>query len=438
MKPTLSLAALAVFCAPHLGHADGAADIAALRKQVAELSARLEKMEKQAAQAKTQEKDGAVPITVKSGARVTVSGLMQVNIRGYNDADDAMMTGSGRADTFQLRRANLVFDARITRRLDATLGVNFAKRLRLIRSPLTGQGGISQRGNILQTLELSYLLHRASKDNRTYLDVGQFTLPIGYEGYLASSSALQTVDRALMFTQRDPFDGAYGSTHDTGIQLRGVKGEVDFRLGVFNGLGERQNTTALSDNKAIVGFLSVRPSRVKGLRLGLSGARGNTRNTSAPPDLPGREVLNNRADRSIINAFIVYKIRKWTLQSEVMRTTSFLSGVEGLPPAPGRSLVRREIESHYFSGGYRINEHLEFVTRYDVFNFDRQLQNAAARDITLGLNYYLKGNNAKIQANIVRRNGGVDISPGNQFSRGTSRDFQNDRTELRLNFQSAF
>lgn len=438
MKPTFSLLALAVLCAPHLAHADDAADIAALRKQVTELSARLEKMEKQVAKAKGT-KAAAVPITVKSGERVTVSGLMQVNFRGYDGSADAMMMPTRTpADTFQLRRANLAFDARITPRLDATLGFNFAKRLRLIRSPLTGQGGINQRSNILQTLELSYLLQRKSKDNRDYLDIGQFTLPIGYEGDLVSSSDLQTVDRALMYTQRDPFDGGYGSVHDTGAELRGTHGNVDYRLGLFNGLGERQNALALSDAKAIVGRLLYHPALVKGLRLGVSAARGNTRNTSAPPDLPGREVLGNRADRSIFNLFAAYKHGRLNLQSEYMRATSELLGVEGLPPAPGRSLALRKIDSHYLSVAYRLNKHLEGVARYDIFDFNRQLPDAAARDLTFGLNYYLKGDNAKIQANIVRRHGGADISTGNQFLKGTSRDFQNDRTELRLNFQSAF
>jgi hypothetical protein len=62
-----------------------------------------------------------------------------------------------------------------------------------------------------------------------------------------------------MFTQRDPFDGGYGDVRDTGVQLRGTQGQFDFRLGVFNGFGDRQNTLAVSDAKAVLGMLTFRP-----------------------------------------------------------------------------------------------------------------------------------------------------------------------------------
>ena len=421
----------AMILASPIAHADDAAEIAALKKLVVDLSARLDKMEKRAAKEKA---TAGVPVRVKGGEKVTISGLMQTNVRLFA----GQTAGFERSDTFQLRRANLTLESEISKKLRAEIGLNFAKRLRLINTPLAGSGNVDQRSTPLQTLELSYQLRRKNKDNRDYLDVGQFSLPIGYEGDQVSSSDLQTVDRALMFTQRDAFDGGYGSVHDTGLQLRGVHGRFDYRFGIFNGLGERQNTTALSDAKAMVARLIYRPTQIQGLKLGVSAALGNTRNTAPPGGLPGREVLSNRADRSIWTLLAAYKQRKWTLQSEYMQAVSQLEDVVGLPPAPGRSLARREIQSYYGSAGYRFNRHIEGVMRYDTFNFDRKLANAAAQDFTLGLNYYLAGSDAKIQANLVRRLGGVGITTGNQFPSGTAHDYQNDRTEFRVNFQCAF
>jgi hypothetical protein len=55
---------------------------------------------------------------------------------------------------------------------------------------------------------------------------------------------------------------------------------------------------------------------------------------------------------------------------------------------------------------------------------------ATVRDITLGLNYFLRANNAKIQTNLVRRtsDGGVTLNPA----------LRNDQLQLRTNFQVAF
>jgi hypothetical protein len=42
------------------------------------------------------------------------------------------------------------------------------------------------------------------------------------------------------------------------------------------------------------------------------------------------------------------------------------------------------------------------------------------RDLTFGVNYYIKGNNAKIQVNVVRRNGGSDLTSANGFGSGAA------------------
>jgi hypothetical protein len=118
-----------------------------------------------------------------------------------------------------------------------------------------------------------------------------------------------------MFTQRDPFDGGYGDVRDTGIQLRGNFGALAYRLGVFNGYGDRQNTLAVSDPKAVIGLLSYTApagSSLSGLTIGVSGATGNTgQSTGLIRTLP-------RTERDIKNAFIAYKRNKLSLQAEYL------------------------------------------------------------------------------------------------------------------------
>jgi phosphate-selective porin len=96
----------------------------------------------------------------------------------------------------------------------------------------------------------------------------------------------------------------------------------------------------------------------------------------------------------------------------------------------------RDIRGYYGSVGYRLTPKLEGVLRYDYLDANRDLGgDTEVRDIIAGLNYYIKGNNAKIQVNVLRRNGAEGL--GNSVSNPSS-DIQNDRTELRANFQVAF
>ncbi len=88
---------------------------------------------------------------------------------------------------------------------------------------------------------------------------------------------------------------------------------------------------------------------------------------------------------------------------------------------------------YYGHIGYLFTPKLEGIARYDYFDTNKNATNADGTDLTLGLNYYLKGNNAKVQLNLVRRNGDPTALTGNGAN-----DLRNDRYELRTNFQVAF
>jgi hypothetical protein len=202
---------------------------------------------------------------------------------------------------------------------------------------------------------------------------------------------------------RDPIRGNYGNGRDTGVQLRGSQGKFDYRLGVFNGFGERQNGLAVSDAKAFIGRLAYKVT--PDWQIGGSLARGNTGVNSSV-----------RADRNLWNAFTYYKKNKLSLQGEYTEG-NYMDSLNGT----------QDIRSYYGNVGYFFTPKLEGVARADYFDYKNL--NAAINQYTLGLNYYLKGNNAKIQLNLVHTDGN-SAAPGSTFD--------NDATELRTNFQVAF
>jgi hypothetical protein len=369
-------------------------EVEQLRALVNQLTERLNKLETE--QKKTAEAVAKPSVSAKFP--ITVSGLMQVHGIGTLNESGPDTRAS---DTFRIRRGELKISSRITPRISAAAMFDIAK---------FQDGNDRPSDEVLQEVVLSYLLNENKARGSSHtVDVGQFKLPIGYEGDQVSSSALQTIERALMFGTRDPFRGGYGDKREAGVRLRGTMGQFQYDLGAFNGLGERQNTTSTRDNKAIVGRVGFRPKSIKGLLVGVSAAQGNTGNSTADAA---------RLRRSLLNAFAAYQRNKWTAQAEYLTANA--------DTIAGGSV--RDVRSYYGSLGYRFTNRLEGVVRYDVFDFTRGAADGEISEATLGLNYYIKGNNAKIQANIVKRNGDESAPSGSR----------NDSTQLRTNFQVAF
>ncbi len=388
-------------------------EMAALRQQIADMSERLNKMEADAKKTSEAAAKAGTPATSKFP--VTVSGLLQV--RGDTYFSEDILPGppatAKQVDSFRLRRAEIRLTGRITPRLTGTVMIDPAKNPgRITTAAGGGNVDLPANGTVLQELALSYML-KQKPTGSLFIDAGQFKIPIGYEGDLVSSSAIQTIERALMFSQRDVSGGGYGDIRETGIRLRGTANEFGYELGIFNGLGERQNRTAAVDDKAFVGRLMYRPKNMGDTVIGISGGTGDVG--------PG-------VDRSVMNAFAAYKRDKLTLQAEYLKGDSV---IVGLAPAPN---VTRDVRGYYAHAGYLFTPKVEGVLRYDTFQLRRGAAAPATsgeiKQITAGVNYYIKGNNAKIQANIVHQNGTGVAGDGGGVG--------NDRTELRVQGQVAF
>ena len=378
-------------------------DIDILRAQIAELQARLDKLATaQEAQQKTL--DNAKPV-VSTKTPIKISGLLQVHALDYFNQGGTSTTRT--ADTFRLRRGELRITApQITDKVSATVMFDPAKDTTSSRA----------RNNILQEIVVSYAI-----DKQNSVDVGQFKIPVGYES-LVSSSALPFVERPLIFTSRDPFDGGYGDVRDTGLQLNSkFSKDFNLRLGVFNGVGDRQNALALSDEKAVLGRLDY--TGVKNLTLGISGGVGNTGVNATSGSTTGVR----RADRNLLNLFAAYNKDKIYAAGEYLRGDAVpitLAQANGATPAV--TAAGRDIEGYYAAIGYMFTPKLQGLFRYDNLDTNRKTGNSTLEDYTLGLNYFLKGQEAKVQFNIVDHNGDSGAAGARKG------------TELRTAFQASF
>lgn len=373
-KSTLGVALSALMLgAPGVVYADQADDVTALRQQILQMQQRLDELEASQKETKaTAEKAAeASKKGVKSKVDLSVGGLLQVHAYAPLSGD-----GSQGNNTFRLRRGELKLTAKVNDRITGVAMFDIAK----------AKNAPKEKDAVLQEINIAYLLSK-SDTNKTYIDVGQFKLPLGYES-LTSSSALPLLDRSMIFTQ-----GKYGDVRDTGAQLRGNAGDFEYRLGLFNGLGESQNKTASEDSKAFAGRVSWKAA--EGFRVGASAAKA--------------------ADSGkIFNLFAGYEAKKLWLSGEYGKGSR----------DSGATIV--DGDGFNLTAGYRLSPKFEAVARYDKFD---DTSKGSAKEMTLGLNYYIKSNNAKIQLNLVKHDGPSGIS---------GKGFDHNWTELRSGFQVAF
>lgn len=400
-------------------------EIDLLRQQLAEMQARLEKLEAN----KVDTKATTPFVNSSSKLPVTIGGLLQLQPQVFLDQD---RTDNRLADTFRIRRGEIRITApTITPRVSGTAMFDLAKT-----------NNLTNAGSILQEVMVSYNFRNAPTAPQ-FIDIGQFKPGFGFESDLVSSGALQTTERALFYSFRDlaaasaptidpdgaagPLlpvasglpaarpGGGLGDSRDQGARLRGSfgNGVFAYNIGIFNGIGERQNGTAGGDPKAFVGRLIYRPANT-GLQLGVSALRANTRG----------DVANVALDRDGYAAFVAYKKDRLNFQAEYAELNSERAGV---------SNFYRNGTGYYAGLGYLLTPKLELVGRYDTLKVDARAGAAPAtivdsttKEYILGANYYIKGNNAKIQANIVK----VDDNLPNGTTAGG--------LQLRTNFQVAF
>ena len=368
-----------------------------LRQQMTQMQARIDKLEA----AKIDVKSVTPTVSSASKMPVVVSGLLQEQFNAFF-SQKPPAAGGAVPDSFRLRRGEIkILAPQITSRLSGWV----------MFDPAKSQSGTPANG-ILQELAMTYNID-SNKNAPKFIDLGQYKIPVGYEGDQISSSALPLIERAQMYRYRDLGGGGFGDIRDQGARLRGTlaNGTVDYTAGVFNGLGERQNQGAGGDPKAFIARLAYKPLNT-GLQVGVSGAIANTRGVVAGP-----------LDRNVYNGYAVYKKKQLSLAAEYSKGKS----KNKTTPA-----TFKNGEGYYASVGYLINPKFELVGRYDEFKTNLSGVSNKSEEISGGVNYYIKGNNAKLQTDLVKVNGGLNGPTSGPFNDGF------DSLQLRTQFQVAF
>lgn len=295
--------------------------------------------------------------------------------------------GTGVGDnTFRLRRAEMRIVGQVSPKVSWVFQFDAAKALSVNNSYTTAEGkrvlvdqSISQGSRMLQDAFVTI-----APRPTLFVDVGQFRIPLTYEGG-ALPWKIETVEQPMFVSDRGR-GGGYANVRDVGVMVRGsATKRVDYFVGAFNSSGESQNAQDRNDQKAVIGRVLLRP-RLAGLQLGASGVVGGAPTVDRP-----------RRDRAAVEA--QYAGKRVTLRSE------FIRGVDADVHRAG----------YYVYSGYRVRPWLEAVARLDTWDpnvrDERTTVGASAREMLVGFNQYLVGNNAKVQVNLTRRSYAKELLP---------------------------
>lgn len=216
-----------------------------------------------------------------------------------------------------------------------------------------------------------------------YVDasLGQFKYPFGYEGQSSSAE--------LTFPERGYSTRYFGDTYDMGIRLEKKFDWLKYQVFLINGSGQNQLDTNLQKDLAV--RLEFTP--FEGLVLGTSGLTSLAQRTTQATTKDRIEVFGRFNKSGVL------------LQSELLwgESGTTASGTE-----------RTKAAGRYVIGGYTIAGKLQPVVRYGYLNTDKTVtlgQNSSyalfspfgvasdeVRSYEAGLNYYLQGNELKLQA----------------------------------------
>lgn len=281
-------------------------------------------------------------------------------------------------DTYRVRRADLKLSGIISPRVRWHLSFDGAKALNLTKTTTVvgdsialRDAAVDQRTRFLQEASINVTLAPALR-----VDVGQQIIPLALEG-ITSTSQIETIQRTMFIEERTR-GGTLGDIRDIGASARGsiAAGYVDYQVGLFNEMGESQNSTDQNDQKATIGRLAVRIPGFAALQLGGSGGF-----EGGPTSAQQRERAGGEAQ---------LRTRLLTLRSEVM------SARDGT--------IRRL--GYYGLAAIRPSQDVELVGRWDYWDPDIHSEtnsaDAAEREIVGGVNYFIEGGATRLAANVVR------------------------------------
>ena len=362
---------------------------------------------------------------VDSGVATGVhfSSLMQEWVAAGDDIANTGKNPGAISNTFRIRRAEFRFTGNIDSKTYFNIMLDPSKNLSLnptaTKTTVAGTTittttyTVKNTGVPLQDFILGYKL-----SPQFSFEAGQEKIPLSIEGYRASSNLL-TVERSLMNDGAAYGQGQVGDIRDQGAYLKFNQPKAfNATLAVTNDAGADQNQVDDNNFKSVL--YNAQITAVRNLQFGAYGEL---------PDRGGNPTILARRRTGVDFGYI-------DATNEV--TGEYETGQDGI----SGSSLNYNSRSAYGIFAHKFGPHLQGVVREDWFQGVGPATVASGsitsstivtndeHDLTLGVNYYVHGNNEKFQFNYIRKTIGgpltpsssATVGPQNQPALGVSRD----------------
>jgi hypothetical protein len=282
-------------------------------------------------------------------------------------------------DTFRLRRAEISVSGSVVKDV-----VDFAVMFDPAR-PLGNNESTAPTKNLLQDLKIIYKGPFGLPKDMLFT-VGQFKIPFGEEGVRSSSK--------LDFVNRSDGATAFSDARRPGAMIQGapMNGALEWFANVHNNNGQNSQDTA-HDQKNFVGRLLLHPFKLGSADdVKIREAKWGTLDVGGTWQRGYEPVVSETFTRTGADAL-------W-------RKSKFLSDKDGVFlesewfRADHDGTLSADMRSHYYAGGYKVNDDWEAVARHDIFKGQAGTTDRVTD--TFGINCFIKGHNAKIDLNYIR------------------------------------
>lgn len=333
---------------------------------------RLRELDQEAAAAKA--KADPPPVVKPAGKepKLTVGGLVQAQGE-FGDAGDSRFAKN---DRFLLRRARINAQGGFLEGFDFRVELDLGGSSAGLRAQLT-DGYAAWTGSKIVSIRF-----------------GQFKTPFGYEQLFS--------DPALLIIERSLANDRLTLSRQLGLQISATS--LDRRLsaaaGVFNGNGVNNG---LNDNEKFlfVGRVTAVPVQAKRsdqeVRWSLGAGAYTTQDSSLTLNDFGFRGNAFSGKRSGLGLDTQVRFGLFDLWAEYLRAQ--FKPVDSIPSA---KLIS---EGGYVQGSYfLVPKKFQGVVRYELFDPNRDLGGNSTKTWLLGLNYFFKGDDLKLQLDYQRSN----------------------------------
>lgn len=221
------------------------------------------------------------------------------------------------------------------------------------------------RGNFEQSMMDITLRNESIKNNKIY--IGRMRPQVGIDGTV-SSYHIPMIERAQI-------SRTFAGVRDYGIKINGDYKYAKYSFGLFNGFrNELRHNPGSPDFSGMIVLIPMNSEKFGEFSIGGGYSTGK-----------------RYYSYNVLSSYAKYSYKKLDIEAEYMHADGYNGEVNSPDKAQG----------FYIMPTYHLNDNIEILARYDVFDPNVNIGDNNSKEYTIGVNYYLANRRIRLATNYV-------------------------------------